>query len=95
MSGEIRFRQILVQCPARPYDKPEKMEIKQVLTADHGWFPAPCDGCNSMSGLMPCDECCALITSYFMANPDLVPPLPLRLYLSTGQIEPAEAPHCM
>lgn len=90
MSCKVRFRQILVQCPARPYDKPEKMEIKQILTADRGWFPAPCDGCNSMNSLMPCDECCALITRYFHENPDLVPLAPLHLHLSTGQIELAE-----
>ena len=69
---ETRFRQILVQCPGRPsYSKPEKMEIKLIKTSLYGWFPSPCNGCDSMNGTMPCDLCRAFINQLFMNSPEI------------------------
>lgn len=92
--NEVTFRDIRVHCPGKEHwAEPEKMQIRLVNTLEHGWFPAPCQGCNSMNGLMPCNKCCALITDYFWKNPTLIPLRPLRLHLSTGQIELSEEPH--
>lgn len=87
---EIRFRQFLVQCPARPYDSPEKIEVKFVKTDEYGWFPAPCDGCNSMNGLMPCNKCCAAINLLLMRHPDLNATHPIHPDISSLQIATAE-----
>lgn len=64
-----RYLTVSVRCPGDPL-KIETMQITQILL-DTGWFPAPCGGCNSANGLMPCSDCCRSLTSMFFHNPDI------------------------
>lgn len=75
-----KFRQIMVQCPARPYDRPEKMEIRIVELPSCGWTAAPCNGCDSMNGTMPCEACCREINALLAQDPFRELPPVIRLW---------------
>ena len=79
---EKRFLNIKVLCPGAPHSKIEKMQITFFNSKSIGWINAPCNGCDSMNGTMPCDKCCAAITSLFFRNPNMDITQPIRLEFS-------------
>lgn len=58
-----KFVDFQVYCPADPY-RVEKMQLTFVKQED-SWLPLPCNGCDSLNGSKPCQECCAAITLMF------------------------------
>lgn len=70
--SEKRYINIKVQCPGSEVQKIETMQI--VLVRDSsGWFPLPCNGCDSMNGTMPCEFCIESIRKLFLKDPDTDP----------------------
>lgn len=65
---EKRFLTIKVQCPGSPVPKVEAMQITLIKDSS-GWFPLPCNGCDSMNGTMPCSFCCEAIRKLFCQDP--------------------------
>ena len=82
---EKRFLDIKVQCPGSPYPKVEKMQITLILFPDGIWTPAPCNGCDSINGTMPCMECCAAVTRVFIKDPEADVTKVFHLDLSSTQ----------
>lgn len=74
-----RYLTISVRCPGDPL-KIETMQITHILL-DTGWFPVPCNGCNSANGLMPCSDCCQSLTLMFFHNPDIDVSEPITPFL--------------
>lgn len=58
-----------VNCLREPY-RVEKMQMTFVRQ-EGGWFPLPCNGCDSLNGHKACEECCANMTEMFFRNPEL------------------------
>lgn len=77
----IEIIPIKVKCPGHPLRKVVSMEMRMSYSDQHRPVPAPCNGCDDMNGMMPCQECCAAITKLFFENPGYYPdPIdPLRL----------------
>lgn len=53
------------------------MQIKLVNTANHGYLPEICQGCDEMNGSEICDTCVGKITSMFINNSELEVSKPL------------------
>lgn len=60
---DVKFVDFKVYCPADPC-RIEKMQLT-FYKQEKGWFPLPCNGCDSLNGSKPCQECCAAITLMF------------------------------
>ena len=68
--GDFRFIKFKVNCMRDDY-KTRDMQMKFMYLEDKSWFPAPCNGCDWLSGDKACNECMASLTSMFFRNPDL------------------------
>lgn len=66
---EKKFLDIRVNCLRELY-RVEKMQMVFVKQAQ-GWFPLPCNGCESLDGDKACETCCAALTLMFFHNPDM------------------------
>ena len=75
-----RVLNIRVQCPAEPL-RVEKMQITFRFMEDGGWLNLPCNGCESMNGTKPCEQCCNAINDLFFHHPETDASTIIRLRL--------------
>lgn len=68
--GDYRFVNFKVNCIRDNYTTRD-MQIKFMYLENKTWFPAPCNGCDWLSGDKVCYECTAYLTLMFFRNPDL------------------------
>lgn len=68
--GQIKHKNLRVRCLRDPHTVRE-MQMRFIYTKEGTWFPAPCNGCEFLSGAKACYECAATLTSMFFENPDL------------------------
>ena len=68
--GQTKFIDFKVNCLRDPYCE-RAMQMRFVFLDNMTWFPAPCNGCEWLSGDDKCIICTARLTTMFFDNPEL------------------------